>query len=81
MRRKGRRLAALGIVALFFGLPHARATIIFAPDAIVAGQHMADWTGGGWTWVGGLPAVGTSFDDPNGALAHQHNSGPVLPRQ
>jgi MYXO-CTERM domain-containing protein len=73
-----RRSLCAGIAALALGLAQANATTIYAPDAIVAGQSIADWTEGWWTWAAGLPDPGNAFDDQTGALAHQNNNGPVF---
>jgi hypothetical protein len=67
-------VAALAMLAL----PTASATTIYAPNAIVASQSIADWTEGWWTWAASLPATGNAFDDSSGALAHQNNNGPVF---
>jgi hypothetical protein len=74
---KGLSLCA-GIAALALGLAQADATTIYAPNSIVAGQSIVDWTEGWWTWAAGLPDPGNAFDDTTGALAHQNNNGPVF---
>jgi hypothetical protein len=52
---------------------------IYAPNATVAGQSIADWTEGWWTWAATLPAMGNAFDTPtDNNLAHQNNNGPVF---
>jgi hypothetical protein len=77
MSRNGRRLAAFGIVALFFGIPHARATTIFAPGATVAGKSIADWTAGWWTRYWQYPSA--LLDPATGNVpATLNNNGPVF---
>ena len=76
MKRNTCALAVAGVLAL--AAPSADATTIFPPGAMVAGKSIDDWTAAWWTWAAGLPATGNAFDDPTGALAHQHNGGPVF---
>jgi hypothetical protein len=70
--------AAMAAVAVAMAtVPSVKATTIFPPHSIVAGQSIGDWNGGWWTWVSEMPTSGNPFDT-NGALAHQNNNGPVF---
>ena len=78
MQRSSLTIAIAALVTLGAGAPIAQGTTIYAPNAIVDGQSISDWTKGWWNWAAGLPASGNAFDDPTGALAHQNNNGPVF---
>jgi hypothetical protein len=72
-------MSAAITIPVLNAVPADASYTIYAPDATVAGQSIADWTGGWWTWAAGLPATGNAFDTPtDNGLAHQNNSGPVL---
>ena len=43
-------LAAAASIAILTVAPAKAASTIFAPDAIVEGKSVADWTGGWLTW-------------------------------
>jgi hypothetical protein len=74
-----RMIIALAAAVAMLGFSPARAAYtIYAPGATVAGQSIADWTEGWWTWAASLPGTGNAFDDTSGALAHQNNNGPVF---
>ena len=69
---------AAGIVAFAAGTAPARASSVDAPDAVVDGKTVDQWTEGWWTWAAGLPANHNAFNDPTGVFAHQQNNGPVF---
>jgi hypothetical protein len=58
----------------------AKAQTIDPPHSTVAGQSIANWTLGWWTWALSFPAVTgqNPFTDPTGALATVNNNGPVF---
>ena len=67
--------AAIGAAALLIGLP-AGAQTVDAPNAIVAGQSIADWTAAWWTRFWQIPA--SAVDLGTGSLApNVDNNGPV----
>ena len=79
MRQVTRAIIAAAITIFVLNEKPANASYtIYAPNATVAGQSIADWTGGWWTWLASLPATGNAFDDTTGTLAHQNNNGPVF---
>lgn len=52
---------------------------IDAPDAIVAGKTISDWTENWWKWVfQGLPDPYNPTDDKIGLLGLINNQGPVF---
>lgn len=69
------------LAAFFMALVAAQtasAAIVFAPDAIVAGRSIADWTAAWWTWAMQAPASRNPIADTTGAFADVDNSGPVF---
>jgi hypothetical protein len=73
-----RKFAVAAVVAL--AVCPANAQSIDPPGSIVAGQSIADWTVGWWTWALSFSAVPgeNPFTDPTGALATVNNNGPVF---
>jgi hypothetical protein len=78
MNRFIRTLAVAAVVAL--AVYPAKGQTIDPPNSIVAGQPIADWTLGWWTWALSFSAVTgqNPFTDPTGALATVNNNGPVF---
>jgi hypothetical protein len=75
-----RNLLALAFIAApLFGLTQsASAYTILAPDAVVAGKSIVDWTAEWWTWaLQSLLATNPLLDD-TGAFANVNNNGPVF---
>jgi hypothetical protein len=70
------KIAIAALVAL--AVHPARGQTVDPPGSIVAGQPIADWTVGWWSWVLQFPAVGNPLDDTTGALATVNNNGPVF---
>src|SRR3954453_19046549 len=68
---------AIGLVGLMMRQP-ADAYTILAPDSIVAGQSIADWTAAWWTWALQAPDSTNPLTDPDGRFAHVQNNGPVF---
>jgi len=74
-----RSMPLLGFLAVAgLAAPPANAQTIDPPNSIVAGQSIADWTVGWWTWLLQFPTVGNPLDDQTGALATANNNGPVF---
>ena len=69
--------ATIGAAAVVCAMP-ARAQTIDPPNAIVAGQPIADWTAGWWGRIMPFPVGATPLDDTTGALANVNNDGPVF---
>jgi hypothetical protein len=66
------------LAAIAAGSAPARASSVYAPDAVVDGKTVDQWTEAWWTWAAGLPANHNAFNDPTGVFAHQQNNGPVF---
>lgn len=70
-----RQLALAAPVAML-GVP-AHAYTILAPNAVVAGQPIVDWTASWWTWALQAPLSANPLLDTTGAFANVNNNGAV----
>ena len=68
-------IAALGLIGLT--AQPATAYQVMAPDAVVAGKSIADWTAAWWAWALQAPVATNPILDSNGAYANVNNNGPV----
>src|SRR3954470_4456879 len=68
---------AIGLIGILTWQP-ANAYTILAPNSIVAGQSIADWTAAWWTWVLQAPVVTNPLLDTTGHFANVNNNGPVF---
>jgi hypothetical protein len=78
MNKFTRNFAVAAVVAL--AVCPARGQTIYPPGSTVAGQPIADWTVGWWTWALSFsaPPGPNPFNDPTGELATVNNNGPVF---
>ena len=78
MHQSIRKLAVAAVVAL--AVCPVKAQTIDPPGSSVAGQSIANWTLGWWTWALSFDATpgNNPFTDATGALATVNNNGPVF---
>ena len=70
-------MLALTIAGGISAATQARAYTILAPNSVVAGKTITDWTGEWWTWALQAPQAANPLLDTTGGFANVNNGGPV----
>jgi hypothetical protein len=69
-------LAVVGVLGL--SLQPASAYTVVAPNSVVAGKSISDWTADWWAWALRAPNATDPLSDTTGAYANVNNAGPVF---